>query len=217
MKPAVASRAYPVFHDPEEYLLFRRDAGVKALLKAWAERRALNSCFAHTGNVRTICDCPCGPGRLFPYWKNLGVEVFGIDYSHEMVEAAAALHRRIGLAGGVRRGDAFRLSGEIPPGIDVVCSVRFVYYFDEEDRRRLLHSFLQVRPRYLLLQYKTFDTFRGRRNFLREMRKAAPGKYYLSLAQIADDVKASGLRLLHMAPIGFASDRVFVLCAPDGA
>jgi len=207
-----AAIRYPVFHDPEEYLELRRGKWPLRGIKRWAEYRAIRTCLDRTRNVTSLCDCPCGPGRLFDFRRRLDLPVYAVDLSPDMTAAAGTLHRRMGLRGGVFRGDAFNLKAVVPSAVDLVCSLRFLYYFGEEHRQYLLHSLAEVTRRYLLLQYKTCDTLRGRRNARREARKPEPSKVYLSTQDIEADVQRAGFELLSIVPIGFASDRVFVIC-----
>ena len=78
---------YPVFRNPDAYMKMRHQATLTGWLKLRTEFRALDRCLAELADVRTICDVPTGPGRLFPYWRRRGYAVRGFDYSDEMVAA----------------------------------------------------------------------------------------------------------------------------------
>jgi SAM-dependent methyltransferase len=57
--------------------------------------RGLLTAFAEVvarGDVTTIADIGCGPGRVTAYLASLGADVFGIDLSLEMVEQARIAH-----------------------------------------------------------------------------------------------------------------------------
>jgi len=213
--------AYPVFTDPEAYMRRRAKSTPMGLLKSWTEAHALRRCLSGATNVRTVCDVPCGPGRLFPFWQRLGARVHGFDISAPMVKAAENARRENHLSGSVRSGDAFDLGRGSCPTWDVVASVRFLYYFERERRIALLRSFAAASRRYVLVQYKTAETLKGRINQIRRERKNGAdggegGKHFCSYDQITEEVAESGLTLLKIAPIGELSDRVFVLAEKPG-
>ncbi len=79
---------YPLFKNPKEYLAFRKGGIFAAPVKQWAERHTLDRCLKGIKDIHTVCDCPCGPGRLFPYWQKKGFNLIGADLSDEMVAAA---------------------------------------------------------------------------------------------------------------------------------
>ena len=202
----------PIFEDPEAYLRLRAGRFLSGFLKRKAEERALDVCLRGLDAVRTVCDAPCGPARLFPYWRGRGFRVFGVDLSTPMVEAAAREHRRLDLKGSVRRGDAFLLSDVMRETPDLVASVRFAYYFERIRRAGLLRSLAAVSRRYVLVQYKTTETLKGQIMEMRtRMKPRRPIKYFCSFQQTAEEVREAGLTCLRIVPIREFSDRVFVL------
>jgi hypothetical protein len=203
--------SYPLFDDSKGYLDLRRGKGLGGILKRGFERRALNRCLRHVSGVEVVCDVPSGPGRLLDYWRRRSRQVIAVDLSQPFVDVCAA--RLKGTGGRALRGDAFRLA-ELVEGVDLVASVRFLYYFDAGERVRLLRSLAAVSRRYLLVQYKSCETRKGRRNMARARSAAGPyGKHFTDRAGIAAEVAAAGLDLIAIEPIGVASDRVFALAA----
>ncbi len=202
--------SYPVFRDPEQYTKLRVSHGMLGRLKQWSEHKALDGCLSTTEGVKTICDVPCGPGRLFYYWQRKNLRVHGRDFSQPMADAATRLHAELKLDGTVAAGDAFHLQGAVTETPDLVASVRFVYYFESPERVRLLRSLAAASRRYVLAQFKTSETYRGRRNDARS-RVENRGKHHCSSAQMLQEVREAGLTPLRVQPIGEFSDRVFVL------
>ena len=209
---ALDSRAYPVFTEPADYMACREGGHLLVHTKRFFERRAIRRCLDGLTDIRAVVDVPCGPGRLFPYWRRRGFVVTGMDFSMPMVAAATERHRDLGLQGRVLWGDAFRpetYPGEVP---DLVASVRFVYYFGREQRVALLEALAAVSRRYVLAQYKTWETLRGRKTQGRTRRKhGANGKQFCSRAEIAEELQQASLTCLRIEPIGPWSDRVFVM------
>lgn len=205
-----ADPSYPVFLDPEGYTRLRVSYGPLGRLKQWSEHRALDACLALTEGVKTICDVPCGPGRIFHYWKRRGFKVHGRDFSGPMAEAAGKLHKALGLEGTVAQGDAFHLQAALPEVPDLVASVRFVYYFEGEQRIRLLQSLATASRRYVLAQFKTCETYKGARNEARTAAKKR-NKHFCTNDQMIAEIRQAGMNPLLVQPIGEFSDRIFVL------
>lgn len=202
--------SYPVFRDPDQYTKLRVSHGPLGRLKQWSELKALDACLSLTEGVKTICDVPCGPGRLFYYWQRKGFRIHGRDFSQPMADAAQRLHSEQKLKGTVAAGDAFHLEGALPETPDMVASVRFVYYFESPERVQLLRSLGAASRRYVLTQFKSNETHRGRRNDAR-VRVEKRGKHHCSNAQMIHEIRQAGLTPLRIQPIGEFSDRVFVL------
>ena len=221
MAEAQYRKGYPVFTDVQKYMDRRCRRTPFGLLKKRSEEHAVMRCLSDLTKVRTICDVPAGPGRLFPFWRQMGFRVYGLDISEPMVQAAAKSLRRNYLQGRVCRGDAFDLPGGFCEMCDLVVSVRFVYYFDRQRRVALLRSLADASRRYVLVQYKTFETVKGKLNLIRRFRRhgvtgGGRGKYWCSYGDIVKEIMEAGLRALHIVPISEFSDRVFVLAEkPD--
>lgn len=206
---------YPIFSKPEQYLRFRNGGIIFGFIKRFVEYRAIDRCLSSLHDVKTICDCPCGPGRLFPYWKKRNYHIIGAELSEPMVNAARQRYDEFGLRGSVSRADAFNLdqeiSGELP---DLVASIRFCYYFNKDARIELIQKLANTSRRYLLLQYKTKETFKGMRNTSpsKLRRRTHPcSKHYLTNQEIAEEIQIAGLKCLRIENISQASDFTFVL------
>jgi SAM-dependent methyltransferase len=203
----------PLFVNPREYLAFRKGKLLFGFLKRWSERRAIDKSLDGLNGIDCVCDVPCGPGRLFPYWEKRGYRIIGVDLSDQMVEAARRDRADSGRGDTVVKGDAFDLkdsvSGDRP---NLIASVRFFYYFMRDKRIELLRAMAAASPRYLLLQYKTAETRKGKRE-MRKIAKIKPTshKQYCSNQEIREELEAAGLECINIVPISQASDRIFVL------
>jgi SAM-dependent methyltransferase len=185
--------------------LRRRGGRIGQPWKAWGERRALRRCLEATERVRSLCDCPCGPGRLLPFWLERGLAVSAVDDAEAAVTAARA---RLAGHGRALRGDAFRLADVLGAPVDLVASIRFIYYFDAPGREALLRALAAASRRYVLVQYRTCESWRARRN---ARRGRGRGRHALTRAAMDAELRASGLQPLRAATLGPLSDRVFVL------
>ena len=212
---------YPEFNNPEEYTACREPRSMRGRFKTRSEQRAINRCLAHTSDCRSVCDIPSGAGRLFPYWKSRGLPVHGVDISAPMVEAATRRHRELGLDGTVTQGDAFSLATSLAEPPDLIACVRFLYYFDRDRRIRLMTALAAAARRYLLLQFRSCDTYRGRVSLLREQMDPSDSHllvHFSSVEDIIADIRAAGLVPLRVEFISEFSDRVYALAAkPDEA
>jgi predicted TPR repeat methyltransferase len=205
---------YPLFDEPEKYMHLRESAHGLGFVKRWFERRAIARCLKLVGEIKTLCDAPCGPGRLFPCWKRWAPTIIGVELSDPMVAAAKQLHAAMKLTGDVRKGDAFTLRSSLDAPVDVVASVRFIYYFDRPQRLELLRALASASRRWILVQYKTSQTFKGRRSLADEPGKSRPGrstKYFCTDDEIRAECAEAGLKCLAIERINLGSDRLFVL------
>jgi hypothetical protein len=204
---------YPLFHDPQAYLRLRNTAGLLGTLKRRSEWRALDRCLAETAGVATVCDVPCGPGRLFPYWAGRGLRVIGVELSEDFVRHARAELARLGLDGEIVHGDAFRLA-EYPPSrqAQLIASVRFIYYFERTRRIELLRGLAATGAPYLLTQYKTRESWRGRRNLAAPRSAGGPyAKAFVSNEEIRSEFTEAGIECLRIESISRFSDRVYAV------
>ena len=201
----------PLFTNPREYMEFRHK-GLFGYFKYRFEWHALDRCLAGLQDIQRVCDCPCGPGRLFPYWKRRFSTVVGLDMSDSMVEAAGKLHRELDLSGAVGKADAFELEQGVTESVDLVVSVRFFYYFERAQRIRLLRSLASLTEKHVLVMYKTYETARGRRNHRksRTTDHALPKKF-CSYREMIEEVEQAGLECVRIQPIAESSDRCYVL------
>jgi len=208
---------FPVFRDPDAYMKMRHRPTLSGRAKVFFEKRALDHCLAGLSDIRTVCDVPSGPGRLFWYWQERGLRILGYDYSEQMVEASAAALVALNADGKAGHANAFELTKALDEVPDLVASVRFIYYFDEEKRVELLRALAAASRRYVLVQYKTTETLKGHINRHRDMeagKKPRPehlAKVGCSHYQMTREFARAGLLPLRVEPIGEFSDRMFVL------
>jgi hypothetical protein len=140
--------------------------------------------------------------------------VIGVELSDPMIAAATQRHAALRLAGEVRKGDVFALRSALGSPADVVASVRFAYYFDRPRRLDLLRALAAASRRWVLVQYKTSQTFKGRRNLASAAGKSGSGhapKFFCTYDEIRAECVEAGLKCLAIERISIGSDRVFVL------
>jgi hypothetical protein len=204
---------YPIFRDPAAYLRLRDTGGILGALKRRSEWRALDRCLADSPGIATVCDVPCGPGRLFGYWRSRGLRVIGVELSEEFVLHARRELARLGLDGEIVHGDAFRVAEHpIARQADLIACVRFIYYFDRPRRIELLKSLAVSGAPHILAQYKTRESWRGRRNLAR--RRPDDGAYakeFVSATEIRAEFADAGLECRRVEAISLFSDRVYAL------
>jgi SAM-dependent methyltransferase len=229
---------YPVFSNPDQYL--RRREGRLSIwrrLKRYYEFRAISRCLRHTTDIHSVCDVPCGPGRLFEYWAKQGWAVHGLDLSEQMIAAATTTHQHLGLEGDVRLENVFESNGpesngpesngpesngpespdsDMPaattlPAADLYASVRFIYYFERDRRIELLKILSKASNHYVLIQYKSLETRKGRKNAARQKDQGVYTKYFCRHRDIRGEIEASGMKFVCIEIIDQSSDRVFAL------
>ena len=216
-KTAYSDNSCPIFNDPAEYLHFREGNFLKRFFKRFFEWLSLNLCLKGIKDITNVCDCPCGPGRLFAYWKKKGYKITGIDLSPPMLEAAENELKNICYPGRTLLHDAFKFTNSDIEQPDMVACIRFLYYFDTDVRIRLLKSLAQFSKKYVLVQYKTSETLRGNRNArLKTLQWYLTAKQYITYQGIIDELEQAGLRCMRIIPKGDNSDRAFVLSKRQG-
>ncbi len=204
---------YPLFNDPESYLKTRRGVFWASHLRKLMEENALDRIMAGLHDVRLVCDAPCGPGTLFPYWNRKGFKIIGVDLSIPMVNRASEYFKRQASGGYVLHGDIVSLPELLRETPDLMVSVRFIYYFNKDQRVNLLRQFVRVSNRYVLVQYKTGETLRARMNSIwrNGVLERPISKQFLSFRQIESELSEAGLTSVRLVPISQFSDRVFVI------
>ena len=201
---------HPLFKNPEQYLRFRERTGIYRFFKRRFEWRSIELCLNGIDDISSVCDCPSGPGRLFEYWKKKGYKVTAVDFSDDMVKASKEELERYYLEGKTHFQDAFKLDKSDIERTDLVACVRFIYYFDKETRLNLLKKLAQFSRKYLLLQYKTSETLKGKKNIKRKLKKRS-NKHHHKYLDIINELEQAGLDCIKIVPKGESSDRVFVL------
>ena len=146
----------------------------------------------------------------------MGYRIYGVEISTPMVQHASMVHQQHGMQGGVIEGDIFKLDELLPEIPDLVACIRFAYYFGQESRLKLLHALARASRRYVLIQYKTDETFKGRRNLARQLKSTKPRKnhllwHFVSRHAIENEFHLANLTPLKICKIGPFSDRVYIL------
>lgn len=106
------------------------------------------------------------------------------------------------------RGELAALPTLLDDPADLVACIRFLYYFARGARSALLRSLAAGSRRYVLVEYKTNETWRARRN---ARRGRGRGKHRCAAAEIRRELRAAGLEPVRLEPLGPLSDRVFAL------
>ncbi len=210
-KPQEHSNKYLDFGSPGEYLKVRKGKLVLGFFRRRLEMRAIDKCLKVLPDIHGVCDIPCGPGTLFPYWRKKGYKVVGADLSDRMIEAALDRVKHLNLEGRVIKCNAFTLENCLKEDeVDLIASVRFFYYFEKNKRIELLGAMGQLSRKYLLVQYKTWETRKGRLN----LKKAGPNNQLCSMKEILEELEVARLDCIKIIPTSPAgSDRVFVMAA----
>jgi cyclopropane fatty-acyl-phospholipid synthase-like methyltransferase len=205
-------KEYLDFGSPEEYLEVRKGKFVFGLFRRWFELRAIDKCLKDLPDIHGVCDIPCGPGTLFPYWHKKGYKVVGADASDRMTEAAGNVFKRLNLEGRIMKCNAFTLKNSLKEDeVDLIASVRFFYYFKRDERIELLKTMGEVSRKYLLVQYKTMETKKGKQRFKEVSSSNHPSPIQLcSSEEILEELRLASLDCIKIVPISQASERVFV-------
>jgi len=74
------------------------------------DRQLLERFATETAGRGKVCDIGCGPGQVARYLRDAGADVFGLDFSPEMIEQARKLNPDISFL----QGDMLAL--DLPPG-----------------------------------------------------------------------------------------------------
>ncbi len=214
-KPKENANTYLDFGSPEEYLEVRKGKFLFGFFKRWFEMRAIDKCLKDLPDVHSVCDIPCGPGTLFPYWHKKGYKLVGADLSDRMIEAAGNIFKHLNLEGRVIKCNAFTLKNSLKEDeVDLIASVRFFYYFKRDKRIELLKTMGEVSRKYLLVQYKTTETRKGKQRFKKVSSSDLPSFIQLcSSEEILEELRLACLDCLKIVPISQASERVFVMAA----
>jgi SAM-dependent methyltransferase len=211
-KPEEYANEYLDFGRPEEYLEVRRGKFVLGFFRRWFEMKAIDKCLKGLPDIHSVCDIPCGAGTLFPYWYKRGYKVLGADLSDRMIEAAGNRLKHLNLEGKVLKCNAFTLKNSLKEDeVDLIASVRFFYYFKRDKRIELLKTMGGISRKYLLVQYKTTETRKGRQRSKKVSSSNLPPIIELcSSEEILEELNLAGLDCIKIVPISQASERVFV-------
>ena len=106
----------------------------------WAgEERKVKKFLNDLPEGTSILDIPCGTGRFFPFYRERGFKVLGVDISPDMIAEAKK-----------RAGDIIKLKIEsifnigLSEAFDVVLCIRFLNLIEPEDVKRALAEMQRV-------------------------------------------------------------------------
>jgi len=94
-----------------------------------------------------VCDLGCGPGQVARFLDHLGLDVFGVDLSGELVKRAGQLSPRIEF----RQGDMRSLTAADGSWAGIVAFYSIIHIPREETTTALRELFRVLRPGGLLL------------------------------------------------------------------
>jgi ubiquinone/menaquinone biosynthesis C-methylase UbiE len=195
--------------NPEEYLKVRKGKFILGFFRRRFEMRAIDKCLKGLDDIHSVCDIPCGVGTLFPYWHKKGYRVIAADISDPMIEAAGKKFKQSNLEGRVIKCNAFDLRDSLQENeVELIASIRFFYYFKRDKRIELLKTMAEVSRKYLLVQYKTWETRKGRLN----QKIIGAYKQFCSIEEILEELKVARLDCITILPTSpSGTDRVFVM------
>ena len=162
------------------------------------EMAMLADAFAHTQDVQTVLDAPCGVGRASIWLAQQGKQVVGIDLG----EAALSLARELAEKDGVTVSFESQNIFEMPYGdghFDATLCFRLIHHFESKVlQQRLIAEICRVSSRYVVISRISPSSFTSLR---RRLRKALSGKaikqYPLSGAELDAAFAQHGFKPVH--------------------
>ncbi|MEM8769473.1 MAG: class I SAM-dependent methyltransferase [Pseudomonadota bacterium] len=207
------------YHDsafPAEYAekhgasLFRR-------LNDRREQQLLRQSLADLGELDSIADIGCGPGRFWPVIAGATPrERYALDVSHGMLAYARQRHEgtaaaRFHLASGSVMALPFR-----DDAFDCVVSMRLLHHFGEiDDRRQAMAELARIADRYVVVSLWTdgnYKAWRRQRLEARRGRRDYQNRFIVPERQLAEDFAAGGLRIIDHRDLvpGYSQWRYYV-------
>ncbi len=198
-----------LFFTPEEYLKIRKGKFILGFFRRWFEMRAVDKCLKGLDDIHSVCDIPCGPGTLFLYWRKKGYRVIAADISELMIMEADKKFKQLNLEGRLIKCNAFDIEDFLQKNeVDLIASIRFFYYYKKDKRIELVKRMAEVSRKYVLVQYKTWETRKGRLN----QKIVGSYKQFCSIEEIVEELKDAGLDCIKISPTApSGTDRVFVM------
>jgi SAM-dependent methyltransferase len=128
--------------------------------RAWtgqwqAEEAALREFLTPFGYVRVL-DIPCGTGRFWPLYQELGLDARGIDVSEDMLAQAKARGWE-----DVHRGDIFAI-GDPAGAADVAVCFRLLNWMTRDECISALTELARVTRTAVIVSIGIGDGYRGR-------------------------------------------------------
>ncbi|MBE7492108.1 MAG: class I SAM-dependent methyltransferase [Planctomycetes bacterium] len=147
--------------------------------------------------IRRVLDLPCGTGRFTRQILDHGWKLVNGDISLPMLRSA----REVGGGHAAHLGSA-RMDAERLPfadaSLDLVISIRFLMHVPREVRPRIFAEFARVTRRYVVLdvrhKYCLNTWFKHVRRLFSRKVKLPEHRY--NMAELEDDIRAGGLRIV---------------------
>ena len=187
---------------PDRYATKHRES-LSRRLNDRREQRLLGKCLAAAGDLDSVADIGCGPGR---FWPVLGMQgskagpsgLYALDVSHGMLSYAKARY-----PGGL--GDRFAVvSGSVTAlpfcdgAFDCVVSMRLLHHFGGQAERRLaLGELARVARRFVVISLWTDGNYKAWRRTRLERKRGRRGyqnRFVIPRADLEADFAACGLR-----------------------
>ena len=214
------SRKYHEEAFPDRYASKHSESFARRL-NDWREQQLLARCLQCIGNVRSIADIGCGPGRFWPTIAGAtGVsptDLYGSDISESML-----CYARTRFEDGL--GERFRLaSGSVTAlpfasgAFDCVVSMRLLHHFGQRDTRlQALGELARVADRYLIVSLWTDGNYKAWRRSRLERRRglrAYQNRFVVPRQTLATEFAECGLETIaHFDLIpGYSQWRYYLL------
>ena len=134
----------------------RRRSGTR---KWAAEERVLRAFLEDAVPGMTVLDVPCGTGRFFPLFRELGLFVLGLDASIDMLRQA---RERLELAHAIAQpGNIFALD-IADRSFDIAVAIRIMNLIEEPDMCRALVELQRVARRKIIFNLRVGRRGEGR-------------------------------------------------------
>ena len=175
--------------------------------------RTIVRALAHTEDVQSVLDLPCGTGRFTGKLAELGKTVVASDISMEMMAVAHQAEERVDGILGYVQADSENLS-IADDAVDCIVSIRFVQHLDPAARRAIFREFARVTRRWVIIDFRVQHSFRywstRVRRAVRLTQRSLP---QLSRRTIEEDLEQAGMRVRAIVPVArYFSDKWIVVC-----
>jgi SAM-dependent methyltransferase len=166
--------------------------------------------------LQDVLDVPTGTGRFLPLLLGRGLETYGADVSHEMIEQARGRVTSMSLAcSGFVQADATALPWR-DASFDVVMSMRFFFHLPSAVRVAVMREMSRVSRGWVLVDYRHAHVPRHHvRRWFHSIGIGKAAQPRPSRETIFGELRDAGLepvRIFEIVPI--FSDKWFVLARP---
>lgn len=167
---------------------------VRTQQASWhAEQEGVAEALRGLKNIGEVLDIPVGTGRFFRFYKDMGMQVTGLDVSKEMLSEARHLATSIGLNPTLVSGDA-KKTNFLDASFDLVVCFRFLHSIIAlGEAREVIRELARVSRKYALIELGFRESAEPRR--FRPSEKAAM-RDKLSKEEVIVMLRDSGLSVL---------------------